>query len=350
MKLKFKLNLQQFGGGSAGAGDAADGTADNFVSFTFQGVKYDVPNTVYNNIGSQWFNTTDANRIENANAYTAYYIANSGFPADETAFRAWAGQNGFAVSSDIDFNELQNKLGPALKSSVEGGTLRANGVSYTVGGAGTGGLTPPGLTPPGTTPTESTEPGSVDDGQVGAFNAYYNDLYSLAPETGGAKMLGRLEQSYANQAQQAATMADVGFQQAALQQASTVKAITDQVRGERMARLRAGMSESQIANQDMQMLMANVNTLNQNAAMLNDQRLQAQIGMNTAQDQAYMDYLGQANTRGQIATGMAASDAGDAYQQTIRQMTTLYGNDPTRWTGQQWSTVSNQVTGQNQLK
>jgi hypothetical protein len=47
---------------------------------------------------------------------------------------------------------------------------------------------------------------------------------------------------------------------------------------------------------------------------------------------------------------MAASDAGDAYQQTIRQMTTLYGNDPTRWTSQQWSTVSNQVTGQNQPK
>jgi hypothetical protein len=188
------------------------------------------------------------------------------------------------------------------------------------------------------------------DGQVSAFNEYYRDLYSMEPGTGGAEMLGRLEQSYANQAQQAATMADVGFQQAALQQASTVKAITDQVRSERMARLRAGMSESQIANQDMQMLMANVNTLNQNAAMLNDQRLQAQIGMNTAQDQAYMDFLNQANARGQIATGMAASDAGDAYQQTIRQMTTLYGNDPTRWTAQQWSTVSNQVTGQNQTK
>ena len=189
-----------------------------------------------------------------------------------------------------------------------------------------------------------------EDGKVSAFNEYYRDLYSMEPGTGGAEMLGRLEQSYANQAQQAATMADVGFQQAALQQASTVKAITDQVRSERMARLRAGMSESQIANQDMQMLMANVNTLNQNAQMLNQQRLEAQVGMNTSQDQAYADFLNQANTRGQVATGMAASDAGDAYQQTIRQMSTLYGNDPTRWTSQQWSTVSNQVTGQNQPK
>jgi hypothetical protein len=333
MILKYKLNLQQFGGTAATAGDKADGTEDNLVSFTFQGVRYDVPKDVYNNIGSQWFGGNNAeSRIENANAYTAYYIANNAFPADAAAFRAWASDNGFGLSTDIDFNELQSKLGPALKNSVAAGGITANGAPYVVGGAG-------GLSAP-----------TNEDGQVSAFNEYYRDVYSLEPGTGGAEMLGRLEQSYANQAQQAATMADVGFQQAALQQASTVKAITDQVRSERMARLRAGMSESQIANQDMQMLMANVNTLNQNAAMLNDQRLQAQIGMNTSQDQAYMDFLNQSNARGQIATGMAASDAGDAYQQTIRQMTTLYGNDPTRWTAQQWSTVSNQVTGQNQSK
>ena len=153
-------------------------------------------------------------------------------------------------------------------------------------------------------------------------------------------MLGRLEDSYVNEAQQAATMADVGFQQAALRQAQSVKQITDQVRSERMERLRAGMSEAQIANQDMQMLMTNVNTLNQNAQMLNDQRLQAQIGMNTAQDQAYMDYLGQANQRGQIGAASAASDAGDAYQQTIRRMTTLYGSDPSKWTRQNWDQQS----------
>lgn len=191
---------------------------------------------------------------------------------------------------------------------------------------------------------------STEDGKASALNQYYQDVYSLAPGTGGAEMLNRLEQSYANQAQQAATMADVGFQQASLQQAQTVKAITDQVRSERMARLRAGMSESQIANQDMQMLMANVNTLNQNAQMLNQARLEAQTGMNLAQDQAYQDYLAQANQRGQVASAMAASDAGDAYQQTIRQMSTLYGNDPTKWTASQWSAISNQVTGQNQNK
>jgi hypothetical protein len=183
------------------------------------------------------------------------------------------------------------------------------------------------------------------DGQANAFNEYYRDLYSLEEGTSGAAMLGRLEQSYANQAQQASMMADVGFQQAAMQQAMTVKQITDQVRAERMARLRAGMSESQIANQDMQMLLTNTNTLNQNAQMLNQARLEAQVGINTSQDQAYQDFLAQSAQRGQVATGMAASDAGDVYQQTIRQMSTLYGSDPSKWTSTQWQNVTQQVTG-----
>lgn len=194
-------------------------------------------------------------------------------------------------------------------------------------------------------PTEGLQTPGGD--QASAFNAYYNDLYSLQPGTGGAEMLGRLEQSYANQAQQAGILADVGFQQAAMQQAQTVKQITDQVRSERMARLRAGMSESQIANQDMQMLLTNVNTLNQNAQMLNQGRLEAQMGINTSQDQAYQDFLAQSAQRGQVASAMAASDAGDVYQQTIRQMTTLYGTDPSKWTSTQWQNVTQQVTGAN---
>jgi hypothetical protein len=303
MKLKFKLNLQQFGGAS---------TVD------INGQTY---STSLGGSGAYWQLSTDEIKT------LITQINEKGRPLTREEINALGivggGVNGTGMNDVI---AAQTRI---IEQNPSKFGFTAGGVS-----TGAGGLA---------APTDA-------DGQISAFNQYYQDLYSLQPGTGGAEMLGRLEESYANQAQQAATMADVGFQQAALQQASTVKAITDQVRGERMARLRAGMSESQIANQDMQMLMANVNTLNQNAAMLNDQRLQAQIGMNTSQDQAYMDFLNQANARGQIATGMAASDAGDAYQQTIRQMTTLYGNDPTRWTSQQWSTVSNQVTGQNQSK
>ena len=299
-KFKFKLNLQQFGG-------ASTVTVDGQTYSTSLG-----GTNAYFNLTTDEIKTLITQINEKGRPLTREEINSLGI-----------------VGGGVNSDRMDNVI--AAQQRI----LDQNASKFGFLPGSRGGLTPPAV---------------GEDGQTSAFNQYYQDLYSLQPGTGGAEMLNRLEQSYANQAQQAATMADVGFQQAALQQAQTVKQITDQVRSERMARLRAGMSESQIANQDMQMLLANVNTLNQNAQMLNDQRLQAQIGMNTAQDQAYMDFLNQANARGQIATGMAASDAGDAYQQTIRQMSTLYGNDPTKWTASQWSAVSNQVTGQNQNK
>lgn len=320
MKLRFKLNLQQFGAqGVLGFGSG--------VTDEINGVEYNINVT---GTGANW-NLEDAEIRQ-----LMEKIVTLGRPLTDAELlnEGLINADGNRVGSDR-FKNVKAAMNQLVNQNASKLGFDAVGNKYDTA---TGSLIETGVAAPTT------------DGKVDAFNQYYKDLYSLQPGTGGAEMLGRLEQSYQNQAQQAATMADVGFQQAALQQAQTVKQITDQVRGERMARLRAGMSESQIANQDMQMLMANVNTLNQNAAMLNDQRLQAQIGMNTAQDQAYMDFLNQANARGQIATGMAASDAGDPYQQTIRQMTSLYGNDPTKWTASQWSTVSNQVTGQNQNK
>jgi hypothetical protein len=318
--MRFKLNLQQFGGNQGFWGLSPD-------EYTVNGVTY---NTNITGTDANWnLDNAERNKILDK-------IIELGRPlTDQELIALGVINQGGNYADSARFDNVRKAMNRLVENNATKLGFDSKGNKYDSSGE----LISGGLTAP-----------TGEDGQVGAFNEYYRDVYSLDPGTGGAEMLGRLEQSYANQAQQAATMADVGFQQAALQQASTVKAITDQVRSERMARLRAGMSESQIANQDMQMLMANVNTLNQNAAMLNDQRLQAQIGMNTAQDQAYMDFLNQANARGQVATGMAASDAGDAYQQTIRQMTTLYGNDPTKWTEQQWSTVSNQVTGQNQPK
>lgn len=164
---------------------------------------------------------------------------------------------------------------------------------------------------------DAPKPGvdSETDTEQAAFNQYYNDLYSLNKGTSGAKMYDRLTQSYQNQAAVASTLAEAQYQQQAMQQAQVVKQITDQVRTERMARLKAGMSEAQIANQDMQMMMTNVNALNQNNAMLNQARLEATGAMMTAQDQAYADYLNQANARGQVAMAGYATDAGNvAYQ------------------------------------
>jgi hypothetical protein len=326
MKLKFKLNLQQFGG-------------QGFMGFTPTSATVD--GKVYNtSVGEAEWNLDDS-EIKSMIAQ----INQKGRPLTREEIRQF-------LQFGKDDTDKQNKILAAQRmiinnnSDLFGYTVAEDNTTttpYTANPAvpGQSGLTPVG--------SASTEPGSanVSEDQIGAFNSYYNDIYSLQPGTGGAEMLSRLEQSYANQAQQQATMADVGFQQAALQQAQTVKQITDQVRSERLARLRAGMSEAQIANQDMQMLMTNVNTLNQNAQMLNQARLEAQIGMNTAQDQAYADFLTQSNQRGQVGAAMAASDAGDAYQQTIRQMTTLYGNDPSRWTAAQWTETSNRVATGN---
>jgi hypothetical protein len=192
-----------------------------------------------------------------------------------------------------------------------------------------GNITTPGIG----NPTQEIDP------KTAAFNDYYRDIYSLEEGTGGRGLLDRMESAYENAAQQQSALANVQYQQQALQQASTVKAITDQVRAERMARLKSGMSESQIANQDMQMMMANVNKLNQNADLANQSRLEGQLGMNTARDDAYMEWLNQSNARGQNAAAFAASDASDANQTALR-----YGQNKKKYGAAYttpYSTVSN---------
>jgi hypothetical protein len=154
----------------------------------------------------------------------------------------------------------------------------------------------------------------------GTLDPYFSDIYSLQEGTGGRAMYDELANVYQTQAGLAGVAADVQFQQAAMQQAQVVKQITDQVRAERMARLRAGMSESQIANQDMQQMMTNVNTLNQNAAMLNQGRIESQLGQMGAREQAYLTYLDQANQRGQVGAAVSAAEAGNAYSQALRRM------------------------------
>jgi hypothetical protein len=170
------------------------------------------------------------------------------------------------------------------------------------------------------------EPIPTIDPQEDASNYYYRDIYSLDEGTLGKEMYDRLAEAYLNQAQAQATMADVQYQNQAIQQAQIVKNITDQIRAERMARLRAGMNEAQIANQDMQMMMANINALNQNAQMMNQQRLDAYFNTLTARDQAYQAYLDQANARGQIASAFYAADSGNAYWNALQYMRMVPGS------------------------
>lgn len=174
------------------------------------------------------------------------------------------------------------------------------------------------------------------DPKLAAFNSYYNDLYSLEDGTLGKQMLDNLTTAEQNAALSNMQLADAQYQQAAMQQAEVVKNITDQVRAERMSRLRAGMNESQIANQDMQTMLSNMNALNQNMNTMNQNRLAAQQQYGLAQDTAYQQYLQNAQTMGQTAAAMAASDAGDAYMQTLKRM---------QQTGEKYKAANNYVTG-----
>ena len=161
----------------------------------------------------------------------------------------------------------------------------------------------------------------VDDSQnaqEAAYNAYYRDMYSLDEGTTGRTIVDNLTDAEQNAAVSNMQLAEAQYQQAAMQQAEVVKSITDQVKSERMARLRAGMSESQIANQDMQMMLNNMNTLNQQVGTMNQNRLAAQQQYNLAQDTAYQQYLTNATNMGNVSAAMAAADAGDAYMQALK--------------------------------
>jgi len=160
-----------------------------------------------------------------------------------------------------------------------------------------------------------------------ALDKYFNEWYSGKEGTAGVKVRGELENVFANQANTEMMLADAAFQQQALQQAQTVKSITDQVRAERMARLKAGMSESQIANQDMQMMMANVNALNDQASMMNQGRLQAQANAMNAKDQAYLAYLEQAQGGSQTGAAYSAANAGDLSYQVYNSLVRKYGTN-----------------------
>lgn len=167
---------------------------------------------------------------------------------------------------------------------------------------------------------ENVEQLGEDIPKEAAFNAYWNEMFSLGDNTLGNEMYNRLTNAQENAALANMQLADAQYANLAMQQAQTVKNITDQVKSERMARLRAGMSEAQIANQDMQLMMSNINALNQQASEMNAARLQAQQQYNLAQDTAYQEYLNNVQGIGNIAAAMTASDAGDLYQQMLKNM------------------------------
>ena len=190
---------------------------------------------------------------------------------------------------------------------------------------------------PAPKPGEPTqEEQDAQDAREAAYNAYWNELYSLQDGTLGSQMLDNFTAAEQNAAMSNMQLAEAQYQQAAMDQAAVVKSITDQVKAERMAKLRAGMNEAQIANQDMQLMINNMNTLNTQMNTMNQNRLAAQQQYNLAQDTAYQQYLETAAGLGQVGAAYAASDAGDVYMQTLKRM---------RQTGEDFATAQTYVQG-----
>ena len=146
-----------------------------------------------------------------------------------------------------------------------------------------------------------------------AYNQYYKDLYSQKEGTLGKQVLDNNISLYEKEANNAEVLANTGLQAQAMTQAQAVKQATDAVRSERMAQLRAGMSESQLADRELQMLMGSVNQMSQQAQIASQEATAAQLASNTARENAFNDYITQTTALGQNAAANYASEVGDSY-------------------------------------
>lgn len=114
--------------------------------------------------------------------------------------------------------------------------------------------------------------------------------------------------------------AEISSQQAMIQQAQFKDQIVEQIKLDRMAKMRQGISPMQIANENLQFLVGNMQANNQQVTGVNQARLAAQQQQAMNPYQAYINSINgagyQANAN--VATGMAATDASDMYQQAMK--------------------------------
>ena len=145
------------------------------------------------------------------------------------------------------------------------------------------------------------------------YHQYYNDLYSRKEGTLGKEILDNNISLFEKEAENTGILAESSLQNQAMAQAQGIRQVTDAIRSERMAQLRAGMSESQLADRELQMLMGSVNNFSNQAQAASQERLAAGLGANTAREQAFNQYIDQTTALGQNATANYASEVGDLY-------------------------------------
>jgi len=136
------------------------------------------------------------------------------------------------------------------------------------------------------------------------FNRYYDDVMTTEEGTLGKRILDNNISLYEKEADNAQVLADTSLQSQAMQQAQSIKQVTDSLRSERSAQLRAGMSEAQLADRELQMLMGSVNQMSAQAQMASQDAMAAQLAKSTARENAFNDYITQATALGQNATAI----------------------------------------------
>lgn len=204
--------------------------------------------------------------------------------------------------------------------------LQGNSVNFQAGGAGmTNTETGEIIEPPSTITPPPDAVGAAKEDYIN--NRYYEDLYSRKEGTLGKAILDNNISLFEKEAQNAAVLADTSMQSQAIQQAQAVKQVTDSVRSERAAQLRAGMSESQLADRELQMLMGGVNQMSEQAQMASQEATAAQLGQSTARENAFNQYIEQTTTLGQNASANYASLVGDANEQAeeLRRKMAAFG-------------------------
>jgi len=117
--------------------------------------------------------------------------------------------------------------------------------------------------------------------------------------------------------------ADILAQQTMQQQAMFRDELIEQIKSDRLAKMRAGISPMQIAQENLQYTVGNMQANNQQIQLANQQKLAA------TQQQAMNPYQAYINSQaavtggqgyGAVATGFAATDAGDLNMQALRYL------------------------------
>lgn len=154
--------------------------------------------------------------------------------------------------------------------------------------------------------------------KVGPYNPYVNYMEQMQSET-YQNELGLLQQQNLAQQQQA----EIASQQMMMQNAQFKDQLLEQIKTERMAKLRSGMSQMQIANEEMQFMVGNQMQNQQAVSQANQQLLGAKQQEGMIPYQAWLN-ASQGVTGGQgyanFAAGMAATDASSLQMQAMQMM------------------------------